>query len=484
MRICIVAEGCYPYVVGGVSDWIHSLITSFPQYEFVLLAVVASREQRGRFVYELPDNLMEVREVYLQDEDWTSVSRRADRLSRRRRGLSAAEYAAVRSLMMGEDVRWHALFELFRDERLSVNDVLMGADFMNAAREVYEARDAGVPYADYLWTMRSIYLPLFLTLKTRVPRADVYHCVATGYSGVLGAMAKALLGCRLVVSEHGLYTREREEELIRADWVPQVYKGIWVEQFRKMSTLAYSYADLVTSLYAHARELQVELGCPPDKTLVTPNGVDPARFRGLSTTPPAGVADDLPADAVNVGAVLRVTPIKDVKTLINAFHFARLRDARLRLWVMGPTDEDPAYVAECSELVDALGVPGVTFTGRVDVTDYLGWMDLTILTSISEGQPLTIIESFAAGKPVIATDVGNCRGLLYGEGDGLGQAGILTHIMDVQEIADAIVRLAHDPGLRARMGEVGHERFLSRYQLSQMRATYADIYRRLGAGEA
>ena len=80
MRICIVAEGCYPYVVGGVSDWIHSLITSFPQYEFVLLAVVASREQRGRFVYELPDNLMEVHEVYLQDKDWTSVSRRTERL--------------------------------------------------------------------------------------------------------------------------------------------------------------------------------------------------------------------------------------------------------------------------------------------------------------------------------------------------------------------------------------------------------------------
>ncbi|MDE6908486.1 MAG: DUF3492 domain-containing protein, partial [Lachnospiraceae bacterium] len=43
MRICIVAEGCYPYVVGGVSSWIHSLIRSFPRQEFVILAIVSDR---------------------------------------------------------------------------------------------------------------------------------------------------------------------------------------------------------------------------------------------------------------------------------------------------------------------------------------------------------------------------------------------------------------------------------------------------------
>ena len=75
-------------------------------------------------------------------------------------------------------------------------------------------------FSDFLWTMRSMYLPLFLTLgNADCPRADVYHCVATGYAGVLGSMAKRRFGCRLLISEHGIYTREREEELIRADWV-------------------------------------------------------------------------------------------------------------------------------------------------------------------------------------------------------------------------------------------------------------------------
>ena len=48
MRICIIAEGCYPYVVGGVSSWIHSLIQSFPGQEFVILAIAANRSLRGK----------------------------------------------------------------------------------------------------------------------------------------------------------------------------------------------------------------------------------------------------------------------------------------------------------------------------------------------------------------------------------------------------------------------------------------------------
>ena len=70
MRICIVAEGCYPYTVGGMSSWAHGLIRSFPNQEFVILAIVANRELRGKFVYEMPENVVEVHELYLDDLDW------------------------------------------------------------------------------------------------------------------------------------------------------------------------------------------------------------------------------------------------------------------------------------------------------------------------------------------------------------------------------------------------------------------------------
>ena len=101
---------------------------------------------------------------------------------------------------------------------------------------------------------------------------------------------------------------------------------------------------------------------------------------------------------------------------------------------------------------------------------------MTSLTSVSEGQPLTILESYAAHKPVIATDVGNCRGLIYGEGDEFGAAGILTHIMNIEEISHAILELANNTEQRLRMGENGYQRLMTKYKISDMKKTYDKIY--------
>ena len=469
MKICIVAEGCYPYVVGGVSGWINSMIKFFPQVEFIVLSIIMDRSQSGKFAYKLPENVSAVYEAYLDDLDW---GRKAKHGKRTR--LGKKEYRGLRSIIMNEDVDWSTIFNMFRKKRISVDDLLMGADFLNIVKEVYQARYPYIVFSDFLWTMRSIYLPLFLILKTDIPEADIYHCASTGYAGVLGSMAKHFFGSGLLVSEHGIYTREREEELLKAEWVAGIYKNIWIDQFRKMSRLAYDSADIVTSLYNHARELQNDLGCPEQKQRVTPNGIDVAPLANLS----GKQQEDM--EYINIGAVLRVTPIKDVKTMIRAFAFAKEENASLKLWIMGPCDEDEEYANECFALVDALQVRDVVFTGRINIKDYLGRMDFTILTSISEGQPLTILESYAARKPVIATDVGNCRELIFGEGDGCGTAGILTHIMNIEELAAAMLELAGSRELRENMGECGYKRVLRRYQIYQMVQTYDDIYEEIG----
>ncbi len=464
MRVCIIVEGCYPYVAGGVSSWIHGLIQSFPKVEFVIVTIISSRDQSGKFIYQLPENVTEVHELYLQDVDWNRKGWRRHRQNKR-------EYAAFRSLVMNRQVDWETLFELFQKGGISLDKLLMGEDFLQIVREYYDLHYSQLNFSDFLWTMRSVYLPLLFALKMELPKADLYHCVATGYAGVLGSMGKSLYGGRLLISEHGIYTREREEELLRAEWVKGAYKNIWIDQFRKMSSLAYERADLVTSLYEHARELQVDLGCPAEKTMVTPNGVAVDHLREL----PGKTRED--EGKFNIGAILRVTPIKDVKTMIQAFSFAKEREPKLKLWIMGPCDEDEEYAKECYEQVEALELTDLVFTGRINIRDYLGRMDVTILTSISEGQPLTILESYAAHVPVIATDVGNCSGLIYGEKDDFGPGGILTHIMNVEEIAQAMVDMARNNDMRLAMGESGYKRVMSGYRIEHMRATYQKIYK-------
>ena len=465
MRICIIVEGCYPYTTGGVSSWVHGLIQAFPEVEFLLQTIVSTREQSGKFAYQLPENVTEVHELYLQDVDWDG-----NRKGWRGHRLNRQEYAALRSLVMNRQVDWETLFEMFQNKGISLDKLLMGEDFLKIVREYYDLNYSQLVFSDFLWTMRSIYLPLLFTLKMKLPEADLYHCVATGYAGVLGSMGKSLYEGRLLISEHGIYTREREEELLRAEWVKGAYKNVWIDQFRKMSSLAYERGDLVTSLYEHARELQVELGCPVEKTMVTPNGVPVGHLQNL----PGKTKED--EGKFNIGAILRVTPIKDVKTMIQAFSFAKVREPRLKLWIMGPCDEDREYAKECFEQVEAMELTDVVFTGRIDVKDYLGRMDVTILTSISEGQPLTILESYAAHVPVIATDVGNCSGLIYGESDEFGAAGILTHIMNVEEIAQAMVDMARNEPMRRQMGENGYRRVMSGYRIEHMQAAYRKIY--------
>ncbi len=469
-RICFIAEGCYPYEIGGVSSWIHSIINTFPDIEFTLIAIVANRENSGKFKFKLPDNLVSVYEVYLNDCEYVSPNTKN---TERKIKLSKDEVKALGSLVSGSNVDWECIFNLFARKRLSVDKLLMGEDFLNIIIDFYKSNYPSLPFTDFLWTMRSIYLTLFLSMRVPMVEADVYHCVATGYAGIIGAMQKVLHpGSKLLISEHGIYTREREEEIIRAKWVRGVFKDIWINQFRKMSLCAYNYADLVTSLFEHARQLQIELGCPKDKTAVTPNGVKTENFVDIPTKDPED-------EYFNIGAILRVTPIKDVKTMITAFYYAHQTNPHIKLWIMGPSDEEPEYFKECQELVTSLEATDIVFTGTIKTVDYIGKMDVLILTSISEGQPLTILEGFAAGKASIATNVGNCSGLIYGESDDFGAAGIVVPVMSIPDIVKAILTLSENQEECKRMGEIGRKRVLTKYKIQDMKSTYDRIYREL-----
>ena len=175
MKICLVAEGCYPYVVGGVSSWIHSMVQAWPREEFILLAIVPDRSVSGQFKYELPQNLTAVYEVYLSDKDWGRRKR-----TKRRTKLRTKEYKALQSIVSGKDVDWDTVFTMFQKKQFSIDDLLMGGDFLRIVESYYQQRYPYIGFSDFLWTMRSIYLPLFRILQTKLPEADIYHCVEIG----------------------------------------------------------------------------------------------------------------------------------------------------------------------------------------------------------------------------------------------------------------------------------------------------------------
>ena len=165
MKVCLVAEGCYPYVVGGVSGWINSMIKSFPNVEFILLAIVADRSLRGKFVYELPKNLTQVYEVYMDDYDWEDDSRKRNK---KHHMLSKKERKELLNVVLNQETDWTVIFDMFHDKNFSIDDLLMGADFFEVVRECYKLKYSNIIFSDFLWTMRSMYLPLFMVLKMKV----------------------------------------------------------------------------------------------------------------------------------------------------------------------------------------------------------------------------------------------------------------------------------------------------------------------------
>ena len=100
-----------------------------------------------------------------------------------------------------------------------------------------------------------------------------------------------------------------------------------------------------------------------------------------------------------------------------------------------------------------------------------------MLSSISEGQPLAVLEGQAAHRPFVTTDVGCCRELIYGDStDTLGPAGAIVAPMDYEAMAAEIVRLGKDFDLRRRMGNIGYERVRRGYTYEHFIESYRKIY--------
>jgi polysaccharide biosynthesis protein PelF len=465
MKVCLIVEGAYPYVTGGVSSWIQQMLLKFKDIEFVIQTLVVNRNEKREFKYRIPENVSEIHEIYLLDDDYIDRDNKHFKMRKN-------QYKALESLVFGDEVDWKNIFYFFQNINVSLDHLLTSKDFLNMTKNYYCRNFENAVFTDFLWTMRSMYLPLFLLLKNKPVEADLYHSMSTGYSGVFGSMAKFIYNKPLLISEHGIYTREREEEIIKANWVKGLYKDLWIHQFYKFSKCSYDFADEVTALFDGAREFQIEHGCPTEKTNIIHNGVNMSEFEGLQEKEP----DD---KYINAGAVLRITPIKDVKTMIYAFHLAKKQVSNLKLWIMGPLDEKPKYVQECRQLVTDLQIEDVIFTGKVNVKDYLGKMDYLLLSSLSEGQPLVILEGFAAKKPFISTNVGDCISLIYGHNDEIGKAGIIVPAMNPEKMSEAMVRMAKEKSMRLQMGLNGYNRVNKYYQNDMVFKQYRQLYNSL-----
>ena len=344
-------------------------------------------------------------------------------------------------------------------------------------------------FIDYFWSVRNIAVSIWELVKIarHVPKVKVFHSISTGYAGFLGALLHYQYKRPFILTEHGIYTKERWIDLLQKWWTEKTLHAgkqsqedseylvkIWIGFFENLGRMCYASANPIISLFEAYRQRQIQDGAEKDRTRIIPNAVNTKKYNWPHKKTP---------DATNpiVCLIGRVVPIKDIKTFIRAVGILSTKISTIQGWIVGSDEENPEYVTECKNLVNIMGLTKcIDFTGEKDLTTIFPKIDLLLLSSISEGLPLVILEAFAAGIPVVATDVGACSELIYGntkEDRALGAAGTIVSIANPEALAAAVLQLLQHPEQWLAAQKVGVERVTRFYNMGKFIEQYTDVYK-------
>ncbi len=493
--VCIFVEGCYPFVAGGVASWLDWLIRKQPDMTFGVVAIMADDRPR-QSKYPPPPNLKYVNVLPL--------SRKVARAGMREPVvdvgglvenfhdfLVCGDVAAFSRLVqvITSPVRRSPLAWSSIPRRMSYDELLGSRAIWDVMMGCYTSICPKASEADFFWAWRNLVGGFFSVLVEPLPEAAIYHTISTGYAGLLAARASVELEKPTILTEHGIYSNERRIDLIMADWIiDTVQVGLtgrddrkdirtfWIDTFESYARVCYASSSRVTTLYSENQFMQRALGASPERLRVIPNGIELEKFDCIPDLPPPH-----PPTAALIG---RVVPIKDIEAFIEASAMVKHAIHDVEVLVIGPTDEDEEYFQLCQRKVAEAGLEStVKFTGKMNILDVLPRIDVLVLTSISEAQPLVLLEAGAARVSCVATDVGSCREIIEGAPDeepNLGSGGRVVPPMDSKAIGEAIIELLRSPETRRECGRVLRKRVECHFTSQMSADRYRELYRELG----
>jgi glycosyltransferase involved in cell wall biosynthesis len=482
VRVYLSTEGTYPFVLGGVSTWVDMLVHGLPHHHFDIGAVVDNPHYRTAYlppanvtIQPLPLWGLELAEEYLPHPDaWRRSWRTSPSIVRHRflppweRLVNCMAAPEADPLALGDALASVAHFAESHDLRRALADAGTWAVLLDRLMaNPIQARCGLAPAMAFARTLYRYLLPLTVP----IPVSDLSHSSAAALCALPAIVAKYRYGTPMVLTEHGIYLRER---LLALSAEPFGTKLLFANFYRAVSELAYREADLLTPVCAYNAGWEETLGVERDRIRVIHNGVDPDR---IAVRPE-------PDGPATIGFVGRIDPLKDVLTLIQAFAHVHvvLPDARLRLW--GPATS-PEYMTLCRTAVTELGLSdAVTFEGPTDdpASAYAA-CHMIALSSISEAFPYTVVEAMLARRPVVATAVGGVTEAL--EGTTCRGVPLVVEPGDPRAMAAALVAVLGAPAAeRDRVGGELRDRALSSFTARHLLDAYDAVYHELAGPEA
>lgn len=490
LSVCLITEGTYPYYRGGVSTWCDMLVRGLPEIRFVLVSMVA--DPSACPVYELPENVvalipvplwgtgevLELRRGLALRQIWRSKhSAPPDAIRREflppfREFLHALWQPEPRPRSTGEALRAMAAYFTRHDYDTTWRSQPVWECFLRETIPGFAhfSREQGIPASasllDATDALRLLYRWLTI-LTVEIPPVDVIHAAASGLCSIPGIVARQNGSAAFLLTEHGVYLRERLLGLTRGEgsWFNQVLQAQFA---RRMTEASYRYADQIApgSNYNHRWELHN--GASAERIQTIYNGPDPVDF----TPTNRAKGPDAAPTIVWLG---RIDPLKDLETLIRAAAIVREQVPQVRFVLYGKAPQgNEGYYERCVALSEDLGLhETLIFAGYAASTEAAyNEGDFVVLSSISEGFPYSVVEAMMCGRTVVGTDVGGVREALDG-------CGLVVEPRNPEQLAHACLQLLRDPVQARILGEMARQKALAHFSLQQCNAAYLATYQRL-----
>jgi Glycosyltransferase len=256
--VLFIAEGTYPFIKGGVSTWVHQIITGMRDLNFGVLFLGSRPEDYKSIGYELPDNLVYLEAVFLFSEEENVKTKKVKRESERVKLLR---------IFLDDKVfeeHWQEVVSFSYFNEVSYEDFLYSKNSWELIEELYEELEIDAPFVDYFWTMRNLFTPLFVVAKLGMSlekkEIGLIHSPSTGYAGFLGSLMSREYKIPFILTEHGIYTKERKIDILNARWIGVQYrylskkydmdtlKNLWIKMFVNLGKISYYTAVEVLSL--------------------------------------------------------------------------------------------------------------------------------------------------------------------------------------------------------------------------------------------
>lgn len=484
-EILLILEGTYPFNGGGVSTWSHMLCNEVKNANFNLYSINANFEIKPK--YTLSENVKNVIQVPLwsplEPQEIIDYGKKYHKIVKSKERfdnndidqtfipifikLIKSIYSDTRSVE-DFDLIIFSMWKYFQkhDYKKTMLHEKVWNTFCKLVNEIIANDKENATLFDLTLGMRWIYRFL-IPLSIDVPKADISHLTISGFPVIPALVLKYKYNTPIIATEHGVFIRERLIAINTSEY-SFFLKKLLIRFSESITELVYHKADAIISVNKFNMTWEKMYGANPEKLEVIYNGVDHNLF---VPKPKPEHTKDIPT----VVAAARIFELKDVLTMIRSCAVVKKSIPNVQYLVYGDNDAVPEYTDECNRLIEELELKeNFKLAGfHSKPHELFSEGDVSILTSISEGFPYTVIESMSCGIPVVATDVGGVSEALD------SSTGFICKPKDFEEIGNRVVELLQNEELRNQMGRNAREKVINNFTIDKFIKAYEYAYDRV-----